>query len=58
VRKIVKLALPPLPGVRASAPCADEPAAEPRPQKPAAAKRSPRKRAADKASPRKRAAAA
>jgi len=57
VRKIVKLALPPLPGVRASVPGVDEPAAEARPPKPAAAKTSPRKLTAAKASPRKLTAA-
>ena len=58
VRKIVKLALPPLPGARASQPGLDEPAAQARPQKLAAAKTSSRKLTAAKAGPRKRAAAA
>jgi NADPH-dependent stearoyl-CoA 9-desaturase len=57
-RKIVKLALPALPGVRASAPGVDEPAAEARPQTLVAAKTSSRKLTAAKAGPRKRAAAA
>ena len=48
VRKIVKLALPPLPGVRASVPGVDEPAAEARPQKLTAAKTSSRKLTAAK----------
>ena len=43
VRKIVKLALPPLPGLRGSEPVLDKPAAEARPQKPAAVKTNSRK---------------
>ena len=68
VRKIVKLALPPLPGLRGSEPGLDKPAAQARPPKPAAAKASSRtlpaprtgarKPTAAKTSPRKRAAAA
>ena len=56
VRKIVKLALPPLPRVPASGalqPGLDEPAAQARPQKPAAAKTSARKLPAAKTGSRK-----
>ena len=68
VRKIVKLALPPLPAIRGSAPSAGEPAGEMPPQKqlpaktssrqPAAPKTRPRKPKAAKSATRKRAAAA
>ncbi len=58
VRKIVKLALPPLPGLSRSEPALDEPAAQARPQKLAAAKTGSRKLTPAKAGPRKRAAAA
>jgi fatty acid desaturase len=51
VRKIVKLGLPPLPGLRGSAGL-DEPAAPAQPPKPTAAKTSARKLAAPKAGPR------
>jgi fatty acid desaturase len=57
VRKIVKLALPPLPGLRSSEPGLDEPAAQSRPQKPAAAKTGARKRTAPKTGARKLTAA-
>ena len=43
VRKIVKLALPPLPGVRTSQPGLDEPAADAKPPKPTPAKTGSRK---------------
>ncbi|MGD0453308.1 MAG: fatty acid desaturase [Solirubrobacteraceae bacterium] len=68
VRKIVKLALPPLPGLKGSEPGLNKPAAQARPPKPAAAKAGPRalpaartgarKPTAAKTGPRKRAAAA
>jgi len=57
VRKIVKLALPPLPGLRSSAPSLDEPAAQAPPPKPAVANTSPRKLPSAKTSPRKLASA-
>jgi len=59
VRKIVKLALPLLPGLRHAEPVLDEPAAVPaRSQKPAPAKTGARKLASDKTGVRKRVAAA
>jgi fatty acid desaturase len=57
VRKIVKLALPPVPGLRSSEPGLDEPAAQARPQKPAAAKTGSRKLTAPKTGSRKLTAA-
>jgi len=48
VRKIVKLALPPLPGLRGSEPVVDEPARQARPQKLASAKTGTRKLSAAK----------
>ncbi len=58
VRKIVKLALPPLPGLRASQPGLDEPAANAKPPKPTPAKTGSRKLTAAKSGPRKLTAAA
>jgi fatty acid desaturase len=58
VRKIVELALPPLPGLRASQPGLDEPAANAKPPKPTPAKTGSRKLTAAKSGPRKLTAAA
>jgi len=57
VRKIIKLALPPLPGLSRSEPAPGEPAAQAPPQKPAAAKASTRTLTAVKTSSRHPAAA-